>query len=388
MIGILSKIFIKDRHNHADPVVRRAFGTLCGVVGIVLNVILFIIKLLAGTIANSIAITADAFNNLSDAGSSVITLVGFKLSGKKPEPEHPFGHGRIEYITGLIVAFIIILMGFELATSSVSKILNPEPVEFSLIPLIILVVSIGIKLYMCIYNKNVGKKINSAALKATATDSLSDSIATFAVLVSTLISHFLNVNIDGYTGVLVALFILFAGYNAAKDTISPLLGQSPDPEFVKQVEEIVMSHDVAVGIHDLIVHDYGPGRRIISLHVEVPGNADIFEAHDEIDLIERTLQEKLNCQTTIHMDPVVTDDETVKEVKAVVACLVKNIDESVTIHDFRMVSGPTHTNLIFDVVVPFSIKMTDEEVKNEIARLVGEYNSSYFTVVTVDKSYA
>ncbi len=388
MISILSKFFIKDRENYTSPVVRRAFGTLCGVVGIILNIVLFCIKLLAGTISNSIAITADAFNNLSDAGSSVITLVGFKLSGKKPEPEHPFGHGRIEYITGLIVAFIIILMGFELATSSVSKIMNPEPVEFSLIPFVILVVSIGIKLYMCLYNKNVGKKINSTALNATATDSLSDSIATFAVLLSTLISHLFKINIDGYTGVVVALFILFAGYNAAKDTISPLLGQSPDPEFVQQVEEIVMSHNVAVGIHDLIVHDYGPGRRIISLHVEVPGNVDIFEAHDEIDLIERTLQEKLNCQATIHMDPVVTDDETVKELKAVVASLAKNIGESVTIHDFRMVSGPTHTNLIFDIVVPFSIKMTDDEVKNEMARLVSEYNSSYFTVVTVDKAYA
>lgn len=388
MISFLSRFFIKNHNDHSSPVVRRAFGTLCGIVGIVLNIILFLIKLLAGTISNSIAITADAFNNLSDAGSSLITLIGFKLSGKKPEPEHPFGHGRIEYITGLIVAFIIILMGFELLTSSVSKIISPQPVEFSILPLLILIVSIFIKLYMAFYNNNVGKKINSSTLKATATDSLSDSIATFAVLVSTLISHFLNINIDGYTGVLVAGFILFAGYNAAKDTISPLLGQSPDPEFVKNVEDIVMSHDVAVGIHDLIVHDYGPGRQIISLHVEVPGNADIFEAHDEIDLIERTLKEKLSCEATIHMDPVVTDDEAVNELKAVVCTLVKDIDERVTIHDFRMVSGPTHTNLIFDVVVPFSIKMTDEQIKEKIGQLVSDYNSSYFTVITVDKAYA
>lgn len=388
MISFLSRFFIKNHNDHSSPVVRRAFGTLCGIVGIVLNIILFLIKLLAGTISNSIAITADAFNNLSDAGSSLITLIGFKLSGKKPEPEHPFGHGRIEYITGLIVAFIIILMGFELLTSSVSKIISPQPVEFSILPLLILIVSIFIKLYMAFYNNNVGKKINSSTLKATATDSLSDSIATFAVLVSTLISHFLNINIDGYTGVLVAGFILFAGYNAAKDTISPLLGQSPDPEFVKKVEDIVMSHDVAVGIHDLIVHDYGPGRQIISLHVEVPGNADIFEAHDEIDLIERTLKEKLSCEATIHMDPVVTDDEAVNELKAVVCTLVKDIDERVTIHDFRMVSGPTHTNLIFDVVVPFSIKMTDEQIKEKIGQLVSDYNSSYFTVITVDKAYA
>ena len=387
MISFLSRFFIKNHNDHSSPVVRRAFGTLCGIVGIVLNIILFLIKLLAGTISNSIAITADAFNNLSDAGSSLITLIGFKLSGKKPEPEHPFGHGRIEYITGLIVAFIIILMGFELLTSSVSKIISPQPVEFSLLPLLILIVSIFIKLYMAFYNTNVGKKINSSTLKATATDSLSDSIATFAVLVSTLISHFLNINIDGYTGVLVAGFILFAGYNAAKDTISPLLGQSPDPEFVKKVEDIVMSHDVAVGIHDLIVHDYGPGRQIISLHVEVPGNADIFEAHDEIDLIERTLKEKLSCEATIHMDPVVTDDEAINELKAVVCTLVKDIDKRVTIHDFRMVSGPTHTNLIFDVVVPFSIKMTDEQIKEKIGQLVSDYNSSYFTVITVDKAY-
>jgi cation diffusion facilitator family transporter len=345
-------------------------------------------KFLAGSISKSIAITADAFNNLSDAGSSLVSLIGFKLSGKKPEPEHPFGHGRLEYISGLVVSFIIILMGFELLTSSVSKIINPEPIEFKLLPVLILVFSILVKFYMAFYNSKVGKKINSTTLKATAADSLSDTIATTAVLVSTAVSHLFSINIDGYTGVLVAGMILFAGYNAAKDTISPLLGNSPDPEFVASIEQLVLSHDIAVGIHDLIVHDYGPGRQIISLHVEVPGNANIFEAHDEIDLIERTLKEKLNCDATIHMDPVVTDDETVTLAKQTVCKLVKQLGESVTIHDFRMVSGPTHTNLIFDVVVPFSAKMTDDEIKDKIALLVSEYNPSYFTVINVDRAYS
>lgn len=387
MISLLSKLFIKNRDDISNENVRRAWGTLCGIVGIFLNLVLFLGKFLAGSISKSIAVTADAFNNLSDAGSSLVSLIGFKLSGKKPEPEHPFGHGRIEYVSGLVVSFIIILMGFELLTSSVSKIFNPEPIEFKLLPVIILLSSIVIKLYMAFYNKKVSKKINSTSLKATALDSLSDTVATAAVLVSCAVSHIFRVNIDGYAGVLVAGLILFAGYNAAKDTISPLLGNSPDPEFVASIEELVLSNDIAVGIHDLIVHDYGPGRQIISLHVEVPGNVDIFMAHDKIDLIERDLKEKLKCDATIHMDPVVTDDDAVKEAKNTVAKLVTQLSPEVTIHDFRMVSGPTHTNLIFDVVVPFSLNMTDDEIISRISVLVSEYNPSYFTVITVDRAY-
>ena len=387
MIALLSKIFIHNRDNVLEPTVRRAFGTLCGVVGIFLNLVLFLGKFIAGSISKSIAITADAFNNLSDAGSSIVTLIGFKLSGKKPEPEHPFGHGRLEYVSGLVVSFVIILMGFELLTSSISKIFNPEPIEFKILTVFILVFSILVKFYMAFYNSKIGKKINSASLKATATDSLSDTIATSAVLLSTVISHIFEINIDGYTGLLVAALILFAGYKSAKETISPLLGNSPDPEFVKSIEEIVLSHDIAVGIHDLIVHDYGPGRQMVSLHVEVPGNIDVFEAHDEIDLIERTLKLKLKCDATIHMDPVVTDDETVNEVKNAVVKIVSEYNSEMTIHDFRMVSGPTHTNLIFDVVVPFSLNLTDEQVKEEIDSLISEYNSSYFTVITVDRAY-
>lgn len=389
MIRLLAKIFIKDRDNVDDPSVRRAYGVLCGVAGIVLNAVLFALKYLAGALTGSIAVMADAFNNLSDAGSSVITLVGFKISGKRNDSEHPFGHGRVEYIAGLIVSLIIIMMGFDLARDSVTKIFAPEPVSFSALSAAILTASILVKLYMAAYNASVGKKIHSVAMRATAVDSLSDVIATTAVLASALIGHFTGVNIDAWAGALVSLMILRAGYQAARDTISPLLGNPPDPEFVRHVAEIVNSYDNVRGIHDLVVHDYGAGRVMISLHAEVPADGDLMELHDMIDTIERRLSSELNCQAVIHMDPIATDDELVNTTRARVAeALRTRFGENITVHDFRMVSGPTHTNVIFDAVVPLEDDRPDAEIRNEICSLIRQLDERFFAVVTIDRPYS
>lgn len=387
MITLLSRWFIRDRDHVTDPAVRRAYGQLCGLTGIGLNVLLFIGKFLAGTISGSIAITADAFNNLSDAGSSVITLLGFRLAGRKPDPEHPFGHGRIEYISGLIVSGLILLMGAELAKTSFDKILHPAAVDFSVIAMVILAVSILVKLYMSLYNRQIGKKINSAAMAATAADSISDAISTSAVLAAMLVAKFSGLMIDGYVGMIVAVLILISGVKAAKETIAPLLGQAPEAEFVQQIEKIVMSHPPICGIHDLIVHDYGPGRVMISLHAEVPAGGDMLELHDVIDNAEIALRRELNCEAVIHMDPIVTDDGITSELRAKVSKLVKTIDERITIHDFRIVPGNTHTNLIFDAVVPFDIGISAQEVSERISRLVSEMDSNYFAVVLVEHSY-
>lgn len=387
MITLLSRWFIRDRDHVTDPAVRRAYGQLCGLTGIGLNVLLFIGKFLAGTISGSIAITADAFNNLSDAGSSVITLLGFRLAGRKPDPEHPFGHGRIEYISGLIVSGLILLMGAELAKTSFDKILHPAAVDFSVIAMVILAVSILVKLYMSLYNRRIGKKINSAAMAATAADSISDAISTSAVLAAMLVAKFSGLMIDGYVGMIVAVLILISGVKAAKETIAPLLGQAPETEFVQQIERIVMSHPPICGIHDLVVHDYGPGRVMISLHAEVPAGGDMLELHDVIDNAEIALRRELNCEAVIHMDPIVTDDGITSELRAKVSELVKTIDERITIHDFRIVPGNTHTNLIFDAVVPFDIGISAQEVSERISRLVSGMDSNYFAVVLVEHSY-
>lgn len=387
MISLLAKKFIKDCENVNSPAVRQAYGMLCGIVGICLNIVLFVLKFFAGTISGSIAITADAFNNLSDAGASVVTLLGFKLAGKKPDPDHPFGHGRIEYLSGLAVSMVILLMGFELLRDAVDKILHPEVVEFSLLAVGILIASIAVKCYMYLYNHAVGKKIDSAAMQATATDSLSDCIATGAVLLATLVGHWTNLRIDGWCGLIVSGLILFAGYNAAKDTIAPLLGQPPEQEFVDEIERTVMAHTLVRGIHDLVVHDYGPGRVMITLHAEVPADHNIMDIHDEIDLIEVELREKLGCEATIHMDPIDMNNTTVMETRKKVAQLVSLIDEQITIHDFRMVTGPTHTNVIFDAVVPFAFRLSDKEVEERIKDAVRTLDGNYFAVIQIDKSY-
>ena len=387
MIKLLTKLFIKDHENVTSAAVRRAYGTMCSLYGIFLNLLLFAGKYIAGLISGSVAITADAFNNLSDAGSSIITLLGFAIAGKKPDPDHPFGHGRAEYLAGLVLSGVIILMGFELVKSSFEKILHPEPISSGLLPAVILVCSILVKFYMCLYNRSVGKKINSAAMQATATDSLSDSIATTVGLLSMGISYFFHVNIDGYAGLLVAVFIIYAGFNAAKDTVSPLLGQAPDPEFVQQVADIVTAHPEGVGIHDLAVHDYGPGRVMVSLHAEVSGDGNIFDLHDAIDTAETELKEQLGCIATIHMDPIEADNTEVSQMRAAVAEKLKELDDVISIHDFRMVPGPTHTNLIFDAVVPANYEKSDEELAASIRQHIHQAWPDRYAVVTIDHSY-
>ena len=387
MILLLSKIFIKDRENTSSPQVRKAYGMLCGGMGIALNILLFAGKFLAGFLSNSIAITADAFNNLSDAGSSLITLVGFQMAGQKPDPHHPFGHGRIEYLSGLFVSVAILIMAIELIQSSVDKILHPQPVVFNSLTIIILLVSIAVKIYMAYYNKNIGKKIDSAAMRATATDSLSDTLATTVVLAASLTAHFTGLKIDGYCGILVGLFIIYAGYSAAKDTISPLLGQPPEPNFVKNVETIVMSYEHVQGIHDMVVHDYGPGRVMISLHAEVPADGSLLILHDMIDNIEHRLHNELHCEAVIHMDPVITDDEQTNYLKKLLADLLHNNYPEIRFHDFRMVKGPTHTNIIFDIVVPFDYKERDDVITDFLQKEIHRIDSSYFAVIQVDKAY-
>ena len=388
MITFLASLFIKDSKNYKEPSVRQAYGVLSGAVGIGLNILLFFGKWLAGTISGSIAIIADAFNNLSDAGSSIITLIGFRLSGQEPDPEHPFGHGRMEYISGLLVSVAIFVMGFELIGSSIGKLRSPEPIESSALVFGILIASILVKLYMFFYNHSLSKKIESAAMKATSVDSLSDTVATTLVLIATLISKYTGLLLDGWFGILVGLFILYTGGSTLKETIDLLLGQPPKQEFIDEVKEIVLGHSMVHGVHDLIVHDYGPGRVMISLHAEVDVNGDIQDIHEQIDHIEHELQEKLHCSATIHMDPIVTDDKEVLAMKAKVEEMVHFLDESFSMHDFRMVKGSTRTNLIFDVEVPRKTSYTDNEIVNWLKERIHELpGSKYFAVIQIDHEY-
>lgn len=387
MVTLLSHLFIKQNQEYSNPNVRRAYGVLTGALGIVLNILLFTAKCLVGFFCGSVSIMGDAFNNLSDAGSSFITMIGFQLSGKEPNPQHPFGHGRIEYISGLAVSVMIIVMGFEVLKTSFEKVLHPEQMEVSLLTVLILLASIAVKVYMSVYNGAYGKKLDSSAMKATATDSLSDCIATFVVLLSMIIYYFWHVNLDGWSGFVVAGFILFAGINSAKDTLNPLLGEAPDEEFVREIEKTVMAHSEVVGVHDMVVHDYGPGRLMISLHAEVPGNMNIYVLHDVIDLVEFEIKQKYNCDAVIHMDPIATDDEQVMSLRKEIEEIVNLYDSQLTMHDFRMVAGPTHTNLIFDVVVPQGYKVKDKDVSFELAKRINQKWSNYFAVIKVEKRY-
>ena len=389
MVQLLARLFVPNHENTSDPAVRRAYGVLCGVLGIVLNVFLFAAKYAAGALTGSIAVMADAFNNLSDAGSSVITLIGFRISGKRSDPEHPFGHGRVEYIAALIVAMLIIHMGLDLARDSIGMILEPAPVSFSLLSVGILGLSVLVKLYMALYNRAVGRRISSVAMAATAADSLSDAVATFAVLVCALIGRFTGANIDAWAGALVSLMILRAGWGAAMDAVSPLLGNPPQPEFVEKIEAIVNSYDGVTGIHDLVVHDYGAGRVMISLHAEVPADGDLMNMHDMIDIIERRLVSELGCHAVIHMDPVLADNPEVSAMRERVQdALQQKLDAGVTVHDFRMVAGPTHTNVIFDAVVPLSVAAGEPALKEDVCRIVKELDETLFAVVTIDRPYA
>lgn len=388
MIALLSRIFIKDRKNYTDPDVRRKYGVLCGCLGIFLNILLFVGKFIAGSLAASVAITADAFNNLSDAGSSIVSLIGFKLSGQKPDTQHPYGHGRLEYISGLIISLIIVVMGFELMLSSVRKIISPEAIEFSWVSVGILAASILVKAYMFLYNRITAKKISSVAMKATSLDSLTDCIATLFALFAMLASKLWGWKIDGWCGAIVSLFVMYSGITAAKETISPLLGQPPEKELVSSIEKTVMAHEGILGVHDLVVHDYGPGRMMMSLHAEVPASGDILEIHDMIDNIEKELGQKFGCQAVVHMDPIKVDDEETNELKQKVERIIKEIDQELKLHDFRVVDGSTHTNVIFDVVVPFKIKKTDSEIINTINEKLNEKSDKkYYAVVQIDRSY-
>lgn len=387
MVGFLVRRLIPEGTQSENAAVRERCGTVSGGIGIALNLLLCIGKFVAGIVSGSISVTADAFNNLTDAASSVVTLIGFRIAGQKPDDEHPFGHGRMEYLAGLIVSMLILLVGFELGKSSVEKIIHPETVSFSLLSAVILVVSVCVKLWMCLFNRALSKKIGSSALAATAADSLSDAIATTVVLIGLFVGQFTEFHIDGWLGLVVAIFILRAGLGAVKDTLDPLLGQAPDPALVKEVQNTVLSHDTIVGIHDLIIHDYGPGRRMLSLHAEIPADADIMAAHDVIDHIERELKEKYSVEAVLHMDPIVVGDEFTDRMRALVAQKAVEIDPSITIHDFRITNGPLHTNLIFDMVVPHSCKLSNDQVRAQIAAAMKAEDEHYFTVVEIDRSY-
>ena len=385
MTGLLIKLFVKNSEDILNPDVRKDYGTLSGVVGIVCNIILFCIKLITGIITSAISVIADAFNNLSDAASSIITIIGFKLADKPADNDHPYGHGRYEYLSGLLIAFLIVITAFELLKSSVDKILNPEVVEFSIFSVVILVFSISLKMWMALFNKKIGKKLNASAMLATAADSLSDCIATGAVLLSLIIGHIFSINIDGFAGILVALFVFKAGIEAASDTLQPLLGQAPDPEFVKAIEEDILSDGKIKGIHDLHIHDYGPGRVIVSLHAEIPAEMNVMEAHDIIDSIEDKIKRKHKCEISIHMDPIETENEQVNSLKEAVRNILNDINPVLHFHDFRITNGPMRTNIIFDLEVPFDFELKDNEIIRKINESMKAINETYYIVVHVDK---
>ncbi len=380
-----AKLFIKDYKNVSDFKVRNAYGKLSSILGIILNLILFAGKFLAGSLSGSIAITADAFNNLSDASSSIISLIGFRLSEKPADKDHPFGHGRYEYIAGLAVAVIIMAIGIELLKTGVEKIFHPTETNISILAMVILVVSILFKLYMMYFNTKAGKLINSKTLIATAQDSRNDVISTGAVLIASIVMFIFDINIDGYMGVAVALFILISGFGLIKDTLNPILGQSPDKELVDNLNAKITSYEHIEGIHDLIVHDYGPGNIFASVHAEVDSSYDAVLAHDVIDNIEKDVMETMGILLTIHYDPIAVGDPFTDEAKAFIKEIVKNIDETISIHDFRVVPGVTHTNIVFDIVLPYTIAISSEEVKSLTTSEVAKTHPDWCLVITVDR---
>lgn len=387
MTKLLINAFVKNHKNTREPDVRAAYGKLSGWVGIICNLLLCAGKFIVGFISGSVSIAADAANNLSDAASSIISLLGFKLAEKSADDEHPYGHARYEYISGFIIAVIVLIIGFELLTGSIEKIINPTAVEFSWITIGVLAASILVKLWLMLFNLKIGKLIDSGTLKATAADSRNDCISTFVVLSAALISHFCAVELDGYMGAAVALFILYSGINLVRDAMSPLLGKAPDEEMVEEIRQKVMSYDGVLGTHDLMVHDYGPGRVFASVHVEMAAERDVLESHDVIDNIERDfLQNGLNL--VVHFDPIVTSDAAVGDMRHEISEIVSRIDERLSIHDLRMVPGPSHTNVIFDCVVPHKFTMPEEELKAEISRFVSLNHPDHFCVITVENSYA
>lgn len=386
-MSILAKLFIKDYKNTSDNTVRNKYGILTSVTGILVNIILFIIKLIASVITSSISIAADAFNNLSDAGSSIITFIGFHLAGKPADRDHPFGHGRAEYICSMFVSMMILFMGFELAKSSVSKILSPEKTTLSQVATLILIISVLAKLWMFLFNRKIGKSINSTPIIATAKDSLSDVVATSVVIISLITEKIFDISVDGVVGLIVSGFILYTGIMTIKDSLTPLLGSLPDKELVEDIKNTIMAHSEISGTHDMIIHNYGPNRYMMSVHVEVPCDCDVLKIHDKIDIIEREIYSKFNCNAVIHMDPIETNNEYINSTSNKINEIIKSIDENLSMHDFRMVSGETHTNVIFDVVVPYKFKMSSSELTELIQQKIFEVDSSFFAVITIDKDY-
>ena len=387
MSKLLVRLFIKDYQNTKKASVREKYGYLGSVTGIIINIILAFAKYLIGTATHSIAITADAINNFSDSVSCVITLISFKMANMKPDKEHPFGHGRIEYVAALIVGFIVELMGYELIKSSIEKIKNPEEVVFSVPAAIVLLLSIGGKLWLAIFNRYLGKQIDSAAMSAVFTDCIGDITATTVTLIALILSLFTDLPIDGYMGIVVSLFILYAGFGILKESIGIILGRPPSKELVNGLVDFIMSHDEILGIHDLVIHSYGETRTFASVHTEIAADGDLLRVHDVIDTIEKEVMEKFGIELVIHMDPIVTNDETVEKHYQVVHKAVKEIDEILDIHDFRVVEGPTHTNLIFDVVIPHRYKLTVDELRDVISEKVRLINPQYCLVITVDNCY-
>ncbi|MBQ8767998.1 MAG: cation transporter [Clostridia bacterium] len=387
MHTILIKHFIKDYENTNNLKVREAYGTLGSITGIVINLMLALSKYFAGVISGSISVTADAINNLSDAGSSIISLVGVRLSAKPADKDHPYGHGRVEYISALAVSFVVLLMGIELFKSSVDKIINPVPVKFNIISLIILAVSIFAKLWLGFFNKKLGEKIDSAPMMAVMKDSFSDCLATGVALIAIVVSAFSDINIDGYLGVIVAGFIFLAGFNILKETMADLLGKPADKAFTQEIENRILSYDKIVGVHDMIIHDYGPGRKFASAHAEVSSQDDIMEIHDIIDLAERDILNEYGLIISIHTDPIITDDERIDSLKAITNQIVKDISDEMSIHDFRVVDGPTHTNLIFDLIAPHKFHLSNDEIRKEIENKLSKIDERYFVVITIEHSF-
>lgn len=387
MTNFIIKLFIKDYQKTSNSKVRERYGMVASIIGIFTNVLLFLIKILVGIIFNSISITADAINNLSDSGSSIVTLLGFKISGKPADEKHPYGHARMEYISGLIVSFIILLLGVQLTKSSIDKIIVPQEAKFSMISIIILVVSILIKLWQSLFYKKIGNIINSTTLVATSIDSRNDILSTSAVLIAAIITQFTGFNLDGYMGVVVAIFIIISGISLVNDTISPLLGMAPSKEFVDKIYKKILSYEGVIGLHDLTVHSYGEGKCFASVHCEVPAKQDIMKSHDIIDNIERDFLNQEGINLVIHLDPVITDDEKTNELKSTVEKMINQISSKLSIHDFRVVWGLSHSNLIFDIVVPFDFEMCDDELIQLVSDKVGELNPNYRAVITIDHDY-
>lgn len=381
MTNFLIKLFIKNKNNTTDPNVRTAYANLSGFTGIVVNLILFIMKLIVGLLSASVAIIADAFNNISDAGSSVVAMIGFRLSSKHVDKEHPLGHGRMEYVTGFIVDMLIILVGFELLTGSIEKIFNPTMPHANTVTYVLLGVAILVKLWLYFFYKKIGKIISSSSIRAAATDSLSDCAATTLVLLSAIVANVFDVAIDGWAGLIVAGLILYAGARAAKETIDLLLGTPPTAEFIQRIYDFVKNYPEIVGIHDVMVHDYGPARQIMSFHAEIPSDYDVNLAHEIIDKVERDMREEFGAIVTIHLDPIAVNDEEVNAMRKFAIECMNEVDETFTLHDFRMTQGEKYTNLIFDLVIPVDCKLDDEEAAKRVATKIKERNENCFAVI-------